>query len=363
MTTNDPRPPASRAVAVAVAAIVVASLHHVTSPSRIVLHELFNYLLYVPIIFAAYWYGIAGGLGIAVLSSAIFIPHIRIAWASNPAYAASQYAQVAVFHLLGITVGWLTASQRRLTQRYRGAAESLERANRELQQSQDDLRRAERLSAVGEIAAGLAHEIKSPLAGIKGALEIIEARATDGSPEAEFARIGAKELARLDALVRDFLLYARPRDPEVRPVKVAELLDQAVAVLRTEIDRKQLTLTVEHSAMTRETAVRVDPEQLTEVILNVLVNAIQASPTRGSIHARDNISDGSVSIDIADQGPGIAPEHLPRIFDPFFTTKTRGTGLGLAISHRIVAAHHGTISTHPASPTGTIFRIRLPLST
>ena len=122
------------------------------------------------------------GLAGAALTSALFIPHIRAAWAGNAAYSASQYAQVFAFHLLGLTVGWLSGTQRRLTTRYRDAVTSLEHANRELKESQDHLRRADRLSALGEIAAGLAHEIQNPLAGIKGALEIVASRARPDTP-------------------------------------------------------------------------------------------------------------------------------------------------------------------------------------
>jgi len=339
----------------------ISSLHYVTAPSRVVLHELYNYVCYVPIILGAYWYGAWGGLAIAALTSAAFIPHIRATWATNAPYTASLYAQVVVFHLLGLTVGWLAGSQRRLTARYRDAAASLEGANRELRESQEHLRRADRLSALGEIAAGLAHEIQNPLAGIKGALEIIASRAAPGSPEAEFADVGAKELAGLDTLVREFLMYARPRDPALRPTRVRDLLERVAALLRPQADKKGITLLPEHpdASLTLE----VDPEQMTQVILNVVLNAIQASPSGGRVRIRESAEPGWAQIEVIDEGPGIAPEHLSRIFDPFFTTKARGTGLGLATSQRIVTAHRGTITALPGSPSGSIFRIRLPLST
>ena len=347
-----------------IAAIVgISSLHYVTAPSRVVLHELYNYLCYVPIILAAYWYGIWGGLAGAALTSALFIPHIRGAWATNAAYSASQYAQVFVFHLLGLTVGWLAGTQRRLTTRYRDAVTSLEHANLELKESQDHLRRADRLSALGEIAAGLAHEIQNPLAGIKGALEIVASRARPDTPEAEFADIGGKELARLETLVREFLAYARPRDPTLRATDVPDLVERVTALLRPEADKRGVRLVPEYPGTSADLSLNLDHDQMTQVILNVVLNAIQASPSDGVVRIHMSMEPGWGTIEVIDQGPGIAPEHVSRIFDPFFTTKSRGTGLGLATSQRIVAAHRGTITALPGSPAGTIFRIRLPRTT
>lgn len=354
------RPSVLRGLAIVVSIGAISSLHYVTPASRVVLHEVYNYLCYIPIVLAAYWYGVWGGVVAAALTSAAFIPHIRAAWAANAAYTASQYAQVVVFHVLGLTVGLLAESQRRLTARYRDAAVSLERANRELRESQEQIRRADRLSALGEIAAGLAHEIQNPLAGIKGALEIVASRASAGSPEAEFASIGSKELARLDTLVREFLMYARPHDPALRPTQIRDLVERVVALLRPEADKKRVTLLLEDEAS--NLTLNLDPEQMTQVILNVVLNAIQASPSGARVRIRESLEPDWAQLEVIDEGPGIAPEHLSRIFDPFFTTKSRGTGLGLATSQRIVAAHHGTVTVGPGMPSGTIFRIRLPLT-
>ena len=342
------------------AVAAVASLHFVTDPSRVALHEVFNYLCYVPIIFGAYWYGAWGGVAAAAVTSAAFIPHIRATWTGNEAYSASLYAQVAVFHVLGLTVGLLAGAQRRLTARYRDTATALERANRELRDSQEHLRRADRLSALGEIAAGLAHEIQNPLAGVKGALEIIASRVAHGTPEAEFAGIGGKELARLEGLVSEFLTYARPHDPALRPTDVHEIVERVAALLRPEAERKVVTLVFDRPVAILELS--LDPEQISQVIFNVVLNAIQATGAGGHVRIRESVEPGWGVIDVIDEGPGIPTEHALRIFDPFFTTKPRGTGLGLAISHRIVTAHRGSIEALPGSPSGAIFRIRLPLS-
>ena len=348
-----------RGVALIAGIAAIASLHFLTSPAHLALHELYNYLCYIPIIFGAYWYGAWGGVASAALTSAAFIPHIRAAWAGNEAYSASLYAQVVVFHVLGLTVGLLAGAQAKLTTRYRKAAASLERANRELRDSHEHLRRADRLSALGEIAAGLAHEIQNPLAGVKGALEIIVSRVAVGTPEAEFAEIGGKELARLEGLVGEFLTYARPHDPALRPSDVHEIVERVAALLRPEAERKSVTLVFERP--TAFPPLSLDPEQITQVVFNIALNAIQATAAGGHVRIREYVEPGWGVIDVVDEGPGVAPEHALRLFDPFFTTKPRGTGLGLAISQRIVTAHRGTIEALSGSPSGSIFRIRLPL--
>lgn len=348
-----------RPVVLLVGILAIASLHHVTNPSRIILHEIYNYLGYVPIIVAAYWYGAWGGVTAAAVTSAAFIPHIRAAWIDNKAYSASLYAQVVAFHLLGLTLGFLAAAQQRLTARYRNAAVSLERANRELHDSQAQLRRADRLSALGEIAAGLAHEIRNPLAGVKGALEIVASRLSPGTPEAEFALIGGKELARLEGLVTEFLTYARPHDPTLRLTDVHEIVERVGALLRSEAEKRAVTLVFERQTVLPP--LPADAEQMTQVLFNIVLNAIQATAAGGHVRIRESTEPGWQVIDVRDEGPGIAPEHTLRLFDPFFTTKPRGTGLGLAISQRIVHAHGGTIEAIPGSPGGSVFRIRLPL--
>jgi len=346
-------------VALAAAITGIASLHHVTDPAQAVRHEVYNYLGYVPIIIAAYRYGVAGGLAAAVLTAGMLIPHIRNVWADNPAYTASQWGQVLAFHLIGVTVGVLAGAQRRSTARAREAAASLQRAHRELVASHEQLKRADRLSALGEIAAGLAHEIQNPVAGIRGALEIVGARVPAGTPEAEFAGVAEKELRRMEGLIAEFLNYARAHKPALRRTGLEPLLRHVTALLQPEAERHGVDLVIEPDPDVPD--VELDPEQITQVIFNVVLNAIQATPERSTVRIRLSRDDAFVRTDVADEGPGIAPDHLPRLFDPFFTTKPRGTGLGLAVSQRIVTAHRGTIDVMSASPGGTTVRIRLPI--
>src|SRR5262249_19333452 len=184
-------------------------------------------------------------------------------------------------------------------------------------------------------------------------------RVASGTPEAEFAEIGGKELARLQRLVGEFLSYARPNNPSLRPTDVHDLVERVTALVRSEANQKRVNLIVEQT--TQLPPLALDSEQMTQVLFNVVLNAVQAAKPLSDVRVRESLEPGWAVIEVIDDGPGIAPEHESRIFDPFFTTKSRGTGLGLAIAQRIVLAHRGTIEAHSRVPSGSVFRIRLPL--
>jgi len=351
--------PLIRPLALVLAVVLISTLHYATSPSQLVSHEVYQRLYYVPVIMGAYWYGVPGGLGTAFAASLVYLPHIRWTWSSDMGYAANQYAEIVVLHLIGVTVGLLSSAQRRMTARHRDTAASLERSHRQLLASQADLRRAERLSVLGQVAAGLAHEIRNPLAGLKGALEIVASRVPSGTPEAEFAGIAARDAARLDGLVHDFLTYARPHDPVLQDVDLQTLVDHVLALVTAQAGAARVRIALDR---TSSIVIRADREQIAQVLLNVVLNAVQASPPGATVRVHAGVADGRALIDISDEGGGIPAGESERIFEPFFTTKPRGTGLGLAISQRIVLAHGGTIEVTASSALGTTFRLRLPLA-
>lgn len=341
------------------ALVVVSVLHYTTSPEQAWLHNIYQRLYYAPIVMGAYWFGVRGGLVTAGVAAVAYVPHIRHTWGANAPYAASQYAELVIFPLAGLLVGLLADTQRKLTSQYQRAAMSLETANRELRESHQQLQRADRLSALGEIAAGLAHEVRNPLAGIKGALEIVASKVSAGTPEAEFTGIATTELGRLDNLVGEFLLYARPRDPEFRMASLHDVIDHVVILLTPEAERARVTVTRDESE--RLPDVRMDPEQVQQALFNVALNGVQASPEGSVLRIRTEREENWATVELTDHGTGISLEHRQRLFDPFFTTKTHGTGLGLAVSQRIIAAHGGRVEIDGADGGGTAVRVALPM--
>jgi two-component system sensor histidine kinase HydH len=348
----------SRAAGLIGAIVAITALRYATGGSESIWHELSLRLYYVPILVSAYWYGVPGGLIVALLSSGVYVQHI---FQPAPAFDASRYAEVLVFHVVGLCVGMLSTAQQRVTARYQNVAATLESANRELRDSYEQIRRIDRLKTLGEVATGLAHEIRHPLASIRGAFEIIEVRSQIDTPESEFSRLGIAEVDRLDHLVWEFLRYARPHDPELVSVSLHDIAERVIRLLRVESERAQVRLETEGGATRLD--VWVDPLQIEQVLLNVVLNAIQASPAGTRILIREQLDHQQAVLDVVDEGPGIPAEHLSSVFSPFFTTKEKGTGLGLAIAHRIVTAHDGRIDVHQTSTRGTCIRIHLPIST
>jgi len=348
-----------RPTSLAVSIVGVSVLRYATNgPSQTFLHELALRLYYIPILVGAYWYGVPGGLVVAFVSSIAYVNRV-----SEIVHTLDRgrLAEVVVFHLIGVSVGMLASAQRRVARRYQTAADTLEKANVTLRESHEQIRRMDRLSTLGEVATGLAHEIRHPLASIGGALEIIQARAVAGSPEAEFSHLATREVQRLDLLVWEFLRYARPHAPELRSMSLDEVVEQAVTLLRVEADRAGVGLDVEsHDGPIK---VSIDPLQIEQVLLNVLLNAIQATPSGGRVLVRERLDGTEACIDVIDEGHGINSEHLVSIFNPFFTTREKGTGLGLAIAHGIVMSHDGRLEVVQTSTRGTWFRVCLPLRT
>jgi signal transduction histidine kinase len=349
-----------RWVGLLAALTAVSLLHYTTPPERAWLHNIYQRLYYAPIVLGAYWFGVRGGLLTAVAAAVAYAPHIRHTWAHNEPYAASQYVELVIFPSAGLLVGLLADTQRMLTRQYQQAAASLETANRELRESHEQLRRADRLSALGEIAAGLAHEIRNPLAGVKGALEIVQSRAAAGTPEAEFTGIAVKEVGRLDGLVAEFLAYARPREPELRPAHLGGVIEHVVLLLTPEAERAGIRL--EHDVAHDLPPVEMDPEQIQQVVFNLVLNGLQAGPAGSRVRIRTFREGTTAIVEVADCGPGVSAEGRARLFDPFVTTKAQGTGLGLAVSHRIVAAHGGRLDYRDAPGGGAVFAVALPLS-
>jgi len=223
--------------------------------------------------------------------------------------------------------------------------------------SEERLREQAALARLGEMAAVVAHEVKNPLAAIKGALQVIGNR----MPEAARDRaIVGDIVARVDSLndiVQDLLVFARPREPQLGPVALAELVESTVGLMRR--DPAQAGLVVQISGA--NPVVQADVEQLRIVFLNLLLNAAQANGHAGRIRVDVHADDLAATVAIADEGPGIPDDVRARIFEPFFTTKHRGTGLGLPTARRVIERHRGAIDVECPPAGGTVVTVTLPM--
>ncbi len=343
--------PSTRIVLTALAILAASVLHYVTPHSRLLLHNLFQKLYYLPIIYAAIAFGWRGGLLAAMASALCYIPHI-LTWRHQPYYAMSQYAELILFFLVGATTGLLADQGRKRRQQ-------LEATTRQLQESLEQVKRADRLSAVGQLAASLAHEIRNPLGSIEGATNIIRSPATSDEIREGSLNIIQKECQRLNRLLTNLLDFARPRLPEFRAVDLPRLIDSIFALVGPNAQLQHVVL--KKSVLHAPVSLKSDSEQLKQVLLNLVINAIQAMPAGGELEVAIDQRDGQAIISVKDQGAGIAEENMDRIFDPFFTTKEAGTGLGLSVAHQVITQHGGRIQAERNPDRGMTFSISLPL--
>ncbi|MGB5984659.1 MAG: ATP-binding protein [Desulfobacterales bacterium] len=225
------------------------------------------------------------------------------------------------------------------------------------------VRQAEKLAAIGTLAAGVAHEIRNPLSSIRGFAQFIRHRLGDRPQEQEYAAVMVREIDRIDHVVSDLLSLARPAVPQRRPTSISDLLDHTLKLISA--DARARRIAVELTVAQEMPRAVLDGNQVTQALLNLLINALEATPAGGRIvlGARSDSPSRQIVLWVEDNGPGIAQADLERIFEPFFTTRQTGTGLGLAIVNNIAASHGGQIrieSPLPGEPRGCRISIWLP---
>ena len=246
------------------------------------------------------------------------------------------------------------------------AARLLQR-ERELKQSQDTLRRADRLSSLGLLTAGLAHEIRNPLVAIRTFTQLLPERYGDAEFREGFQGLALKEVDRICGLITDLLSFARPSKPNVAPEDMSDVVDGIARILESQAKEKGVEIARDFASDLPK--VWIDREQMKQVFMNLILNAIQAMKNDGSIvvatrlYSRDQAGQTAqfVQVEIRDTGVGISEDNLEHIFDPFFTNKDEGSGLGLSISHQIVQEHGGYITVQSKLGTGTAFFVNLPI--
>ena len=321
-------------------------------------HNFLHHLYFIPLMAAGMKFEWRRASLFALFAACADAPQLWITWQRYPPRAADNAAELAIFAIAAIITGVFSERERRQRKSLEQTKSELEGVYKELQSNVERLKKAERLSAAGQLSAGLAHEIRNPLASISGAAGILERAHGTQEDNADCLQIIQAESQRLNRLLTSFLDFARPRSLRIQPIEVAPLLDSVLA------------LASHHSASPRvELRSRVasdlelmqcDPELLKQVLINLVLNAIQASPAGGAVEVRASRAAGSVIIEVHDEGRGIPVELRERIFEPFFTTRENGTGLGLALAFKIVEQHGGSLTAGESENGGALLRVQLP---
>lgn len=228
----------------------------------------------------------------------------------------------------------------------------------EVRRLEEEIRRKEKLAALGGLAAGVAHEIRNPLSSIKGLASYFGSKFAEKSEDSEAASVMVREVDRLNRVITELLEFARPSDLKCGPARVDELLTHSVRLIRQDAAAKRVEIELTTEGDQRAF---LDPDRFSQCLLNLYLNAIQAMEQGGDLSVRSRpVDDRYIEVEVADTGSGISPSDLQKIFDPYFTNKPKGTGLGLAVVHKIIEAHKGRIKVNSTPGKGTVFSIFIP---
>jgi len=328
--------------------------HYMTDSHDVAYHNVFRRLYYVPVVLAAFGMGLRGGLGAAVVASLAYVPHaFFLEHHHDPAPTIDKVGEIVLYLVVGAMTGWLVEKKHR-------ARLKLERTLAERAELERELVRAGKLSALGELLAGIAHEVRNPLASILGAAEGLQRHVTEEGRARRLVELQLRELERLQRVVSNFLSFARTGSLKREMFNVQKLVEEIIDLTQHQPDQGTFELAPELGGAT----MCADRDQIAQVALNLTLNATQC---RGDapfsitfLYTQRQIA-GCVhdGLGVRDGGVGVAEELREKIFEPFITTRDSGVGLGLSLSSRIAQAHQGFLELD-ATDYDTTFWLYLP---
>jgi signal transduction histidine kinase len=334
----------------------ITALHYGTSHELDWAHDVLRRLYYLPIVAAAFRHGLRGGLAAALVTSLVYLPHAFAPGGHHhdPAGGLEKALELLVYNSVGATAGWLAELERRRRR-------ELQAALAEQQSLIGQLVQAGRLGALGEVVAGIAHEIKNPLHALAGTAEIIDPLIPTTAEERPLWEIHRKEIERLSRICGRFLSFARPEESALVPLDLRRVAERTVSLTQAEARQKSVRLVLELPPA--PVPVRGDADQLASLALNIAVNAFKAMGPRGGTlrivvgHAAVERA-GEATLTLENDGPPLPEVERARLFAPFYSD-SQGTGLGLSIAARIAQRHGGGITADNAG-LGVRFTLSLP---
>jgi signal transduction histidine kinase len=314
-------------------------------------------MLLLPLLSTASYLGLAGTVAASIAAIGAYLSFFLYVDFKEFYVDPEDFHTLAIrcltLAIAAVLVNTLAAAIRAQSERYKSTAEQLATANQSLLAAEAAMRRSERLAALGQLSAGLAHELRNPLGSIKGSADLLARSASQSDPMAkELAEIISAEVDRTNSLVTRFLDFARPLEPRRELADVTDVIDRAVNRAKVDVNRNY------SDSLPR---LAIDPELMEQVFLNLVTNASQASAPGDPVTIRTREVDGQAEVSVIDEGCGIPPDKIETIFNPFVTTKQNGVGLGLAIVAKIVDGHGGKMSVESEPGKGSTFRVLLPI--
>ena len=320
----------------------------------------YYWLMLLPVMSAATSLGLPGLVVAVALACGAYLSFLLFLRQNQYVEWSYLILNEATFPIAGFLTYELLEANRAATRKAQLAAAQLAEANQQLQAAEAQVRRAERLAALGQLSAGLAHEIRNPLSTIKGSAEMLLKNVdANGAVAHELAGFISTEVDRTNALVTRFLDFARPLALRLEKTEITEVIDEAVA--QVEKHTPPLDVSIYKNYSPDIPPLLLDRQLIERVLYNLILNAAQASPAQSSVTVKTRQLGETLEISVIDRGTGIAPKDRESIFNPFFTTKSSGVGLGLAIVSKIVDEHGGQIDVESEPGAGSVFRVFLPV--
>lgn len=353
------------------AVIGIGLLHWLTPGDKFLLHELYRRLNYFPVVIGGLLFGVRGGLILGLCTAMAFIPHLSHFNQMGGFFYMSESTEIILYMAAGLVTGFIASKEKNLREKYQDISEKLERSYKKLHEEtemlievEEQLRASQKLSALGEMSASLAHEIKNPLASIRGTAEIFLDEFPEGHPKREFVDILLKEADRLNNTVDGVLHFSkRQQDSSKTTHELEPLLDtitRVATLLENNFFKKGIHLETNIDDYASE--FMVDGDKISQVLINLLLNSFDAVTEKGRIWLTIAKRKNNMTITIADDGPGIPESERQKIFTPFYSKREEGTGLGLAISSRIVESYGGEIMVDSSDAGGAQFTVLLPMN-
>lgn len=322
-------------------------------------------ILLLPVISAATSLGVAGTLLFTVLACATYVSFLFFVdfshYEIDPDQVNVLLLRLLLLAMAANAVNMLAEALRVQSEKNRAVADQLADANRSLREAEEAVRRSDRLAALGQLSAGLAHELRNPLGTIKASAEMLSrviASGNAGEVAREMAGFISTEVDRTNSLVTRFLEFARPLQLKLAAADLSAVIDRAIALVEREPANQAVSIYRNYSPDLPPFT--FDPELIERVFYNLILNAAQATAPGGAITVKTRLLGGTAEAAVIDRGEGIPPRIREQIFNPFFTTKPQGVGLGLAIVAKIVDEHGGRITVESEPGKGSVFLVYLP---
>jgi two-component system, NtrC family, sensor histidine kinase HydH len=334
---TKPRDEKARILLIAAMMLGITSLVYLTKQDKVNYQIFFRELYFVPIVLSGFWFGLRGALITSLSITGLYLPYTMINWRGFSASDIHKLMELLLYNGVALILGILKQRERA---------------------EQKRLREAENLAAMGKALSAVAHDMKTPLIAIGGFARLVKKHTGAENPYRDKLDIVVQETARMENMVKEMLDFSRPLALHPSDENVHRLVEESVAVVEHLARSRNVAIQIDSSPSLP--AITIDAMRMKQVLINLVTNAVQASPEGNSISIRAAIQNSGLVIEVVDHGAGIPPEKKDEIFHPFVTTKKEGTGLGLSITRKIVEAHQGRIDVEETLGGGATFKVVMP---